>query len=244
MWIFGDTQYPQNDTARTQDAQHIYQDLGDYTATLMIEDENTCKDTITRTITINPVPTAMFTLTENWEEKQGQVKLDNQSVGTTELIYDWYFDDGDTSQQVNPIHQYLYDSDPIYNLMLIATNNYGCPDTLIYPYELLFTGLYVPNAFSPSLEDPTFNTFKPVGINLSEYKLEVFSSWGNMVFTSTQLVDGQVAQGWDGTFEGEDLPTGVYIWRITARFSDGSYWRGSDNGDGNLETHGTVTLIR
>jgi len=67
---------------------------------------------------------------------------------------------------------------------------------------------------------------------------------GNLVFASELLENGQPAQGWDGTFEGQDMPTGTYIWRITARFSDQSYWRGSDNGDGNTKTQGTVTLIR
>jgi len=197
---------------------------------------------VSHEIEIYPIPTALFTLTDNWEGRQGQVKLDNYSEGAER--YFWDFDDTYTSEEEGPLHQYEYDSDPIYNLMLVAWNTFGCPDTLIYPYELLFTGLYVPNAFSPSASDEQFKTFKPVGINLSEYKLEVFSSWGNLVFSTTQLENGAPAIGWDGTYEGKDLPTGTYIWRITARFSDDSYWRGSDNGSGHTDTNGTVTLIR
>ncbi len=242
FWHFGDP-YTMDSVSEEQNPYHIYDNIDSYTVTMQITDANFCKSQISHEIEIYPVPTALFTLTEDWEGRQGQVKLDNLSLCDT-IDYFWDFDDTYTSTEENPIHQYEYDSDPIYNLMLIATNTYGCPDTLIYPYELLFTGLYVPNAFSPSVADPTFNTFKPVGINLSEYKLEVFSSWGNLVFSSTLLENGQVAEGWDGTYEGQPLPTGTYIWRITARFSDDSYWRGSDNGDSNLETHGTVTLIR
>ena len=241
-WNFGDNNDPDHNMSLRRNSSHIYSQTGEYTTWLYIQDQYTCLDSLSKVFTVNPVPSALYTLTEDWEGKQGLVKLDNLSQGA--IYYDWYFDDGDTSQQENPTHQYIYDSDPIYYLTLIATNNFGCPDTLVYPYELIFTGLFVPNAFSPSVEDPTFNTFKPVGVNLSEYELEVFNSWGNRVFSSSKLNDGQVAEGWDGAFEGEDLPTGVYIWRITARFSDGSYWRGSDNGDGNSQTNGTVTLIR
>ncbi len=241
FWHFGDP-YTMDSVSEEQNPYHIYDSIDSYTVTMQITDANFCRSQISHEIEIYPVPTALFTLTEDWEGRQGQVKLDNLSEGA--IDYFWDFDDTYTTTEENPIHQYEYDSDPIYNLMLVATNTYGCPDTLIYPYELLFTGLYVPNAFSPSVADETFNTFKPVGINLSEYKLEVFSSWGNLVFSSTRLENGQVAEGWDGTYEGQPLPTGTYIWRITARFSDDSYWRGSNNGDGNLETHGTVTLIR
>ncbi len=241
FWHFGDP-YTMDSVSEEQNPYHIYDSIDSYTVTMQITDANFCRSQISQELEIYPVPTALFTLTEDWEGRQGQVKLDNLSEGA--IDYFWDFDDTYTTTEENPIHQYEYDSDPIYNLTLVATNTYGCPDTLIYPYELLFTGLYVPNAFSPSVADETFNTFKPVGINLSEYKLEVFSSWGNLVFSSTRLENGQVAEGWDGTYEGQPLPTGTYIWRITARFSDDSYWRGSDNGDGNLETHGTVTLIR
>ncbi|MBC8321388.1 MAG: hypothetical protein H8E34_11780, partial [Bacteroidetes bacterium] len=47
-----------------------------------------------------------------------------------------------------------------------------------------------------------------------------------------------------GTYEDKALPTGSYIWRITAVFENGKHWKGSDNGDGNTSTSGTVTLIR
>jgi gliding motility-associated-like protein len=240
-WHFGDP-YSDDSTSTQKDPYHVYDTLGIYRVHLEVSDANSCSDTTSQQIEIYPIPTALFTLTDNWEERQGQVKLDNQSIGATS--YFWDFDDTFTSEEESPVHQYEYDSDPLYNLMLVAWNNYGCPDTLIYPYELLFTGLYVPNAFSPSANDEQFKTFSPVGINLSEYKLEVFSSWGNLIFSTTQIENGRPAQGWDGTYEGKDMPTGTYIWRISARFSDDTYWRGSDNGDGHTNTNGTVTLIR
>jgi len=84
----------------------------------------------------------------------------------------------------------------------------------------------------------------PKGINLRSYKIEVYSSWGNRVFESTELNDGAPAEGWDGTYKDEPLPTGSYIWRISAVFEDGEYWKGTDNGDGNTGTSGTITLIR
>ena len=111
-------------------------------------------------------------------------------------------------------------------------------------YDLLFTNLFVPNAFVPSNSNPELRTFKPIGINLRSYRLEVHSAWGNLVFESTRLENGAPAEGWDGTYKGEDLPTASYIWRISAVFKDGTLWKGTNNGDGNTATSGTVTLIR
>ncbi|MAE07821.1 MAG: hypothetical protein CL661_03550, partial [Bacteroidetes bacterium] len=92
--------------------------------------------------------------------------------------------------------------------------------------------------------NPELRTFKPIGINLKSYRLEVYSAWGNLVFWSATLDNGAPAEGWDGTYENEALPTGSYIWRISAVFEDGTIWKGTDNGDGNTATSGTVTLIR
>ena len=128
--------------------------------------------------------------------------------------------------------------------MLVSYNDYDCPDTTYQVYDLLFTNLFVPNAFVPSNSNPELRTFKPIGINLKSYRLEVYSAWGNLVFESTALDNGAPAEGWDGTYENKALPTGSYIWRISALFEDGKHWKGTDNGDGNTATSGTVTLIR
>ena len=87
-------------------------------------------------------------------------------------------------------------------------------------------------------------TIPPYARDLAQYKIEVFSPWGNLLWASSQLIEGSPAEGWDGTYDGKDMITGVYIWTISARFKDNTFWKGSDNGDGNRQTRGTVTLIR
>ena len=128
--------------------------------------------------------------------------------------------------------------------MLVSFNDFGCPDTSYQIHNVLFTNLFVPNAFVPSNSNPELQIFKPVGVNLKNYKIEVYSAWGNLVFESTKLTDGSPAEGWDGTYKGKELPTGSYIWHISAIFKNGAVWKGTDNGDGNTATSGTVTLIR
>jgi gliding motility-associated-like protein len=115
-------------------------------------------------------------------------------------------------------------------------------------YDLMFKGLYVPNAFSPGHFDQEVAVFKPKGINLLKYNIEIYDRSGNLLWNSSKLDgSGSPAQAWDGTFNGEVLKQGVYLWRISAQFRDGKYWEGDSVGnvEGIPQTKsGTITLIR
>jgi len=237
LWDFGDM-YNSNTTSEEQNPVYVFDSTGNYITLLSITDENTCIDTITHELEIYPVPTSGFMVIDTVQ--QGQIYLQNLSEGANS--YFWDFDNGFNSTEANPMHLYEYDGD--YRIMQISYNDFGCPDTSQYNYEVLYTNLFVPNAFVPGSDNQELQFFKPVGINLSSYKLEVYSAWGNLVFESTRIENGSPSESWDGSYNGEDLPTGSFMWRISAVFKDGSIWKGSDNGDGNSATSGTVTLIR
>ncbi len=242
FWNFGDTLKAPADTSIIQAPQYIYDSAGMYTVEMIITDEHLCMDTATTTVEIMPKPISEFVMIDT--NRQGQVYFDNLSTNNP-VDYEWDFDYNQgiwTSNDINPIFQ--YEEDGNYTVMLVSWNQQGCPDTTYQVYDLLFTNLFVPNTFVPSSPITDLQTFKPVGINLSRYKLEVYSAWGNLVFETTELIEGVPSEGWDGTYEGEPLPTGSYIWRIEAVFEDGSHWRGTDNGDGNTGTSGTIMLVR
>ena len=239
FWNFGDT-LTILDTSNIQNPQYIYDSIGIYNINMIISDANQCWDSISHQVEIYPLPTAGFNIFDTIQ--QGQIYLENTSIESNNYYWDFEFDYDVSTTETNPFHQYELDGN--YNIMLIAYNEYGCPDTTFRLYDLLFTNLFVPNAFVPSASNSEIKVFIPVGINLQTYQLEIFSPWGNKVFSSTLLEDGMPAEAWDGSYLGEPLPTGSYIWRISASFVNGDYWKGTDNGDGNINTSGTITLIR
>ncbi len=243
-WDFDTTSanppFSYDDTSNLQNPQYIYDSSGHYVVELITVDGHQCRDTVMKEIEIYPKPTAAFNLIDEYNNEQGQIYLENLSKNAIEYV--WDFGNGIVSNETNPVYQ--YDEDGKYDIMLIAYNSYRCPDTAVTVYDLMFTKLYVPNAFVPSSENPEIKVFKPKGTNLRRYTLEIYSGWGNLLFKSSKLEDGTPAEGWDGTYNGQDMPTGTYIWHIRAEFKDGTYWRGSDNGDGNINTSGTLTLIR
>jgi len=239
-WNFGDTISMQN-TSAIEDPDHKYRNEGSYTVRMIVKDFYGCLDTVDSTVTVNITPTSSFTITNNFNDKQGNVKLNNSSVGATS--YNWEFDNGQTSTEINPI--VTYTEDGTYIIKLISLNEFGCSDTTFFEYKLLFKGLYVPNAFSPTNTNLALRLFKPVGKNLKQYHVTVFDTWGHLMWESTKLdTEGSPAEGWDGTYNGNIMPQGTYMWKIQALFVDDSPWNGGDIGKGEYSTIGTVTLIR
>ena len=91
--------------------------------------------------------------------------------------------------------------------------------------------VFIPNAFTPDMDDDLNDYFVPVVRNLSYYEFYIFNRWGQLIFYSEEQ-----GEGWDGTYNGEDCPVDVYVWRI--KYSD--YITPANI----IEKLGHVTLIR
>jgi len=107
------------------------------------------------------------------------------------------------------------------------------PDGCIETDSLLVTvtgNIYVPNAFTPD-GDGINDFFKAKGIDIVEFKMEVFNRWGELLFVSNSIDDG-----WNGSSNNEDYyaPADVYPYRIVATEHTGKLF----------ELKGMVTLIR
>lgn len=240
-WDFGVSK-TLKDTSQLKDPVYKYNKEGNYDVFLIVKDINGCSDTVDSTITVHPTPISAFIVMDNISNMTGKIQLRNKSEGAD--TYFWDFGNGYTTTDENPI--VTYKEDGTYTIMLISSNNFGCADTTFYKYDVLFRGLYVPNAFAPSSSFTGVNLFKPVGMNLKSYKCDVFDSWGHLLWESTTIDnEGRPVEGWDGrTRDGAPCQSGTYIWKIQAVFIDGTIWEGSDIGKGDYKTMGTVTLIR
>ncbi|MBN2614788.1 MAG: PKD domain-containing protein [Bacteroidales bacterium] len=239
QWSFNDP-FSASNTSGVKNPVHLYDSTGTFNTRLIVTDNNNCSDTVTKPVEVHITPVAAFTMNYNYDGVTGQILFDNTSTDAS--TYFWNFGDGNTSTEVSPV--YRYSSVGIFTILLTATSDYYCVDTASAVYDLT-SGLYVPNSFAPGLDKPGVNTFLPKGIHLKEYEVQVFSPWGNLLWESTKLnANGEPVEGWDGTYKGQPMPSGEYIWRIKAKFLNDSVWRGSDNGDGNVKPYGSVFLIR
>jgi gliding motility-associated-like protein len=239
QWAFNDP-FSSFKYSTMENPKHKYNSAGYFPAQLVVTDNDNCSDTVTKNVAVHTLPVAAFRIDPDYNGVPEQLYFENVSKGAS--TYFWEFGDGATSEDENPV--YSYSASGTFHVLLVATNEYSCSDTATKVYDLT-SGLYVPNSFAPTSDNPKLNIFEPVGVHLKEYDIQVYSTWGNLLWESTKLdANGAPAEGWDGTYKGQPMPEGDYIWRITAKFLDGREWKGSDNGDGNKKPYGKVLLIR
>jgi gliding motility-associated-like protein len=91
--------------------------------------------------------------------------------------------------------------------------------------------LIIPNTFSPNRDGKNdfFNFVNPEDFE-ALISFEIFNRWGQRVFSTTELN----GPGWDGNFQGEEQPSGSYVYSIVTQCGISN--KSSRKGD--------VTLIR
>ena len=232
------------DKSTQQNCTYNFVHAGIYDADMKVIDKNGCSTTINKQVTISPNPVAAFTIVENYDNIQGQVMLSNGTIDGTNNY--WDFGNGVTSYGSNPV--VTFTDEGHYDIQLLTWNDQNCTDTISMLYDLMYKGLFVPNAFNPGHKNSEVAVFKPKGLNLKSYQIEIYDSWGNLLWKSDKLDDGgSPLEGWDGTFQGALLQQDVYVWKIVAQYKDDQIWDGLNIGDNKnmpLTKSGTVTLIR
>lgn len=205
-WDFGD-----GTTSFQQNPQHNYLSSGSYTVTLTVTTMNGCQTTYARTVQviIYPSPIASFSFTPLDAQFGEQIYFTDESTQATSWI--WNFGNGDTSILQNPIYSYAVPG--YYQISLTVMTADGCSDVHVIPLvmetDVIF---YVPNTFSPD-GDEFNNTFQPIfgfGLNNYNFQMRIHNRWGELIFESFNH-----EEGWDGTFKGNKVQNGTYIWTIT-----------------------------
>lgn len=117
-----------------------------------------------------------------------------------------------------------------------VTNENGCTavdDVTIFvikdrPY-------YIPNIFSPNLDgrNDGFTVFGGPALEQVQ-KLQIFSRWGSLVFETNNIFPNDESLGWDGTFKGQPVNPGVFVYQAELRFTDQEV----------IQVEGDVTVLR
>jgi gliding motility-associated-like protein len=93
----------------------------------------------------------------------------------------------------------------------IGTNS--CPITdSINVKNLCPPRVFVPNSFTPDKIGQN-STFRIFGEHYTNFKIDIFNRWGEVIFSSADLAFMQNT-GWDGTYKEKPMPLGVYTYII------------------------------
>jgi gliding motility-associated-like protein len=105
-----------------------------------------------------------------------------------------------------------------------VTGDEGCVSTADVLIEVdKDNGVFVPNGFSPNGDknNDVFMLYSS-GAVASIEEFMVFDRWGELICYHKNGSPNYPAYGWDGTFKGKKMNTGVFVYFITVRYFDGS----------------------
>ncbi len=91
---------------------------------------------------------------------------------------------------------------------------------------------YTANAFTPNDDGLNDNFVVTHSCDLTDFKIQIFNRWGKMVYEGSDDL-----QGWDGTYQGEPMPAGIYTYSLSY------YWEVYGDRHMRYKT-GTLTLVR
>nr|WP_121269656.1 PKD domain-containing protein [Pedobacter schmidteae] len=244
LWDFGDGSPTSTETEPT----HTYSGTQEYyTVTLTATNGLGCPMTVSQNnfIRIVQPPVAAFNVDPSTliSIPDYTFRFQDQSTNNP-TIWEWDFGDGTGSALRNPSHTYL--DTGTYKVTLKTINQQGCFTTTFKNVTIKGVPgyLFVPNSFVPGSTQPELREFRAKGSGLQTWRFSIFNKWGQLLWESTKLEEGRPAEGWDGTFKGQQMPQGVYYWKIDVQMVNGSEWKGMTYDKSVPKRTGAIHLIR
>ncbi len=239
LWEFGD-----GSISRSDNPTHTFFAGGNFTVRLRGQNEVGTNSEIQKEeyiqVYARPFPDFLVSTRVVYIPDQ-QAVFRNLSENATSFL--WDFGDGTTSTDSDPRHAYTEEG--FYDITLIATNEFGCADTLFRAAEVeAISGGQVntPNAFTPNLDGPSGGNvgpgndpsrindiFLPRVEGVERFRMLIYNKWGELIFESNSQ-----EKGWDGYYQNKLAQSGVYVYKLELRYSDGR----------DIIKVGDVTLIR
>jgi hypothetical protein len=220
-----------------------------FTVTLSATNSATgCTNSVSKInyIIITPPPGAEFT-----EKPDSVTVIPNYSFSfidkTTGIpkYWNWNFGDRQVSTTQNPYH--TYQDTGLYKVTLTTISQLGCDSTISHYVRVTGTPgqVFLPNAFQPDGASIELRTYMAKGSGMKEWHMQIFNNYAQCIWETRKLDDkGAPVEGWDGTYKGSPMPQGVYVWQITARFINGTDWKGNVIKKSVPSVTGVIHLIR
>jgi len=180
----------------------------------------TTEDTVNITYDVNPIGMGDIeidgTIAPYYSYTQEHIVGSSVTLQEHQLA-DYLFDHWESDN-----HVLLPDTaSPMVNFTVATADNITA---VYYPIK----GYGVPLAFSPN-QDGHNDILYVYGGQIKSLSFQIYNRWGEMVFESKSQ-----DEGWDGTFNGQNASSGVYVYKLKAIYLDGEIK--TDTGD--------ITLLR
>ena len=195
-----------------------YEALGAGAYTITARDANNCLTDTTLTI-IQPKVIELFYEQDIQIELGDEIPLEILGSYPIETIT-WSATEGLSCYDcIEPIVQPLAASQ--YSFTVTSEDN--CTTTGAINLRIAFErDVFVPNVFSPNSDgvNDKFTIFGGPEVSRVDY-FRIYSRWGELLYETSELPVNDSSKGWDGTFKGQIMNSGVYVWMAKIAFIDG-----------------------
>lgn len=120
-------------TSTATSIKEKYSASGTYQVKLVVTSNWGCKDSSTQTVTVNSSPTLAFNVSNGCFGTESDF-INTSSIPAGSLNYFWNFDNGLASTSKSP--NITYGAPGVYDVLLTATSNKGCTDSLRKSVEI------------------------------------------------------------------------------------------------------------
>ncbi len=204
--------------------------------TVITKDVNGCTDTLFDVKISAPLPLFVDIGDDTIVDYGALVKLNSViSNGIPPYTYTWIVPNGvevSCTDCPDPEIKVLYD----LQLQLGIKDSLGCNASDVKNILVkLDKGIFVPTAFTPNgnrQENKKLFVYGKSGTKIKRFT--IYDRWGGKVYERDNFEINDESQGWDGTFRGQKLNSGVFSWYLEIENIDGT----------RQNFKGLVTLLR
>jgi gliding motility-associated-like protein len=190
-----------------------------------VTDENLCTDSqeviITEPALLEPIVESLINQPICPQASNGTTFIEAMG-GTPEYQFYWSNNPTEDSQEGSGFSQ------GTYSVRIVDAS--GCETSLGFEVVERYPKLFIPNAFNPNSDNEENREFKPVTDCELQYSIQIYNQWGAIVFATEDITNG-----WDGTYNGELVPTGSYAWVARVK---------RPQNDGRETFSGTINVLR
>jgi gliding motility-associated-like protein len=109
---------------------------------------------------------------------------------------------------------------------LLATDSAGCTaDDSVLITVSVNRLVFLPNVFNPERTDGLNDVFFVSAAEGQVSRIidfQIYDRWGAQVFGRKNILPNDRSQGWDGTYLGDEMMPGVYVYYVEVEYADGA----------------------
>ena len=199
-------------------------EAGNYT--ISIKDNNNCIWKSTPIELVNPLPFEVDISSDQPIIELGDsIDLIAHFFNNTGNVqWDWTANTPNTFDCPQPLCRRI-SVKPVVNTTyeLYAVDANGCEASAVFNVLISKNKkIFVPTGFTPNSDGHNDYLIVHGAANTNIQSFKLFDRWGEKVFESNEITPNNSKNTWDGTFKGQPLNTGVYVWVLEVSFADGT----------------------